>query len=266
MTRLRIASVVLIAAFACLPPTVVGQVETPQSPTQTATVPLPAIVMPSPVSDHQIYSYTLFDLLEYQRIRGGINALNWSLQGWRGGDVNRFWFKSEGTHYSSSRIGGQFDGQALYGRSISPYFDLQTGVRYEMHLEDRNISRVFAVVAIQGLAPYRFDLEPELFLSNKGKLSGRMTASTDWLLTQRLIAQPRLETEFAFQQDQEFRVDRGFNDAEAGLRIRYELRREFAPYVGVAFQQDFGANRQRSVNEGAISNQLQFVFGIRVWH
>ncbi len=266
MTRLLTASAVLIATFTCLPPALVGQVEPSSSAVQTPAPSPPLVVMPSPVSDHQTNSYTLFDLLEYQRIRGGIDALNWSLQGWRGGDVNRFWFKSEGTQYSSSRIGGQFDGQALYGRSISPYFDLQTGVRYEMHLEDRNVSRVFAVVALQGLAPYRFDLEPELFLSNKGKLSGRMTASTDWLLTQHLIVQPRLETEFAFQQDQEFRVDRGFNDAGAALRFRYEVRREFAPYVGVAFLQDFGANKPRAVNEGGISNQLQFVFGVRVWH
>jgi copper resistance protein B len=209
---------------------------------------------------------TLFDTLEYQRIRGGINALNWSILGWHGGDVNRFWFKSEGSEYSGASSGAQFDGQALYGRAISPYFDLQTGVRYEMHLEDRAVSRVFAVVALQGLARYRFDLEPELFLSNKGKLSGRATASTDWLLTQHLILQPRVETEFAFQSDKDFGIDRGLNDIGVALRLRYETRREFAPYLGVAFRQDYGATQNRSQKEGAVPNQLQFIFGIRMWH
>ena len=226
----------------------------------------PGAGWPSPTDDHHVYSYILFDNLEYQRVRGGINALNWSIQGWRGGDVNRFWFKSEG--FETSRlgiVGAQVDGQALYGRAISPYFDFQTGIRYETHLQsDRTVNRVFAVVALQGLAPYRFDLEPELFLSNKGKVSGRVTASTDWLLTQRLILQPRIETEFAFQSDTDFGIDRGFNDAGASLRMRYEVRRELAPYVGIGFLQDFGATQNRSQKEGSVPNQLQFIFGIRL--
>jgi len=200
-------------------------------------------------------------------VRGGINALKWSILGWRGGDINRFWFKSEGSEHSRrGTTGAQVDGQALYGRAISAFFHVQTGVRYEVHLEDKAVSRVFAVVALQGLAPYRFDVEPELFLSNKGKFSGRFTASTDWLLTQRLIVQPRVETEFAFQNDADFGIDRGFNDAGASIRLRYEVRREFAPYVGVAFLQDFGATQSRSKKEGTVPNQLQIVFGIRLWH
>jgi copper resistance protein B len=241
-----------------------------------APVPAPSVAQdfapgagwPLPTDDHHLHSYILFDNLEYQRVRDGINALNWSIQGWRGGDVNRFWFKSEG--FETSRlgvVGAQVDGQALYGRAISPFFTFQTGVRYETHLQsDRAANRVFAVVALQGTAPYRFDVEPELFLSNKGKVSGRFTASTDWLLTQRLILQPRIETEFAFQSDSDFGIDRGFNDAGASMRMRYELRREFAPYVGIGFLQDFGATQSRSQKEGTVPNQLQFIFGIRLWH
>ncbi len=198
---------------------------------------------------------------------GGINTLNWSIVGWRGGDVNRFWFrlKVRGTR-DSVTPGGQVDGQALYGRLVSPYFDFQTGVGYETHSEDRAVHRVFAVVALQGLAPYRFDVEPELFLSNKGKFSGRFTASTDWLLTQCLVLQPRIEAEFAFQSDTDFGIDRGFNDTGGSVRVRYEVRREFAPYVGISFLQDFGATQNRSQKESTVPNQLQFVFGIRMWH
>lgn len=239
--------------------------DAPQTSISQSFAPGPG--WPSPKADHGTYSYILFDNLEYQRVRGGINALKWSILGWRGGDINRFWFKSEGSEHSRrGTTGAQVDGQALYGRAISAFFHVQTGVRYEVHLEDKAVSRVFAVVALQGLAPYRFDVEPELFLSNKGKFSGRFTASTDWLLTQRLIVQPRVETEFAFQNDADFGIDRGFNDAGASIRLRYEVRREFAPYVGVAFLQDFGATQSRSKKEGTVPNQLQIVFGIRLWH
>ena len=236
-----------------------------QNPTTPPAVSQPS-KWPEPVADSAPYTYTLFDLLEYQRLRGDISAFRWSILGWRGGDAQRFWFKSEGEQYSSSRIGGEADVQALYGKAISPYFDLQAGLRYEEHFEVKNAGRVFAVLALQGLAPYRLDFEPELFLSNKGKFSARVTASTDLLITQRLILQPRLETNLSFQRDRSFGVDPGFNDAEVGLRARYEIRREFAPYVGISFRQDYGATAARTVREGGISNQLQFVFGIRLWH
>lgn len=221
---------------------------------------------PEPVDDRVHYTYTLFDLLEYQRLRGDIDAFRWSTYGWRGGDVNRFWFKSEGSMYSSSRQGGEGDLQALFGRLISPYFDLQTGLRAETHIENASVTRVFAVIGLQGLAPYRFNIEPELFLSNKGKFSGRFTGSYDTLISQRWILQPRFETEFAFQKDEPFGVDPGITEAEIGLRLRYEARREFAPYVGVSFAQSFGATQYRIIREGGIPNQLQFVMGLRWWH
>ena len=236
-------------------------------PTGTTTLPnlSERSRWPRPVDDTGTETFVLFDVLEYQRIRD-INALRWDLLGWYGGDKRRFWFKSEGEQYSSSRIGGEVDVQALYGTLITPYFDLQTGVRFEEHFEENNVGRVFAVVGLQGLAPYRFDIEPSLFLSNKGKVSGRFTATYDMLQTQRLIVQPRFETEFAFQRDEVFGVDRGINDFEAGFRVRYEIQREFAPYFRVSFRQSFGATKERVLREGGIPNQLQFVFGLRVWH
>ena len=241
-----------------------------ESGKQNATTTLPNLsnagAWPQPVDDNVAYTYTLFDLLEYQRLRTGINAFRWSTLGWHGGDFNRFWFKSEGSMYSSSRQGGEGDLQALYGRLISPFFDLQAGLRVEEHFEQANVTRVFAVIGLQGLAPYRFDLEPELFLSNKGKFSARFTGSYDMLITQRWVLQPRFETEIAFQKDEAFGVDRGINEAEVGLRLRYEVRREYAPYIGVSFAQSFGATKYRILREGGIPNQLQFVIGLRAWH
>jgi copper resistance protein B len=219
---------------------------------------------PSPTADTGTYSFLLFDLLEYQRIRG-VDALRWDAVGWVGGDRRRLWFKSEGTNYFSSRAGGEADVQVLYGQLIAPFFDLQVGVRYEKHYERNNPSRVFAVLGLQGLSPYRFEIEPTLFVSNKGKVSGRFTATYDVLLTQKLILQPRVETEFAFQTDEEFGVDAGVNDAEFGLRLRYEVRREFAPYAGLSYRASFGATRSRVLREGGAPNELQFAGGARMW-
>jgi copper resistance protein B len=220
---------------------------------------------PSPVADNANYSYVLFDLLEYQRIRG-INAFRWDALGWYGGDKQRVWIKSEGELYGSSRSGGEADVQVLYGRLIAPFFDLQAGVRYEKHVENNNPQRVFAVVGLQGLAPGRFDIEPAFFISNKGKTSLRFTGTYETLLTQRLILQPRFETEIAFQRDSEFGVARGVNDVEVGLRLRYEVRRELAPYFGITFRQSFDATAQRVLREGGVPNALEFVIGLRMWH
>src|SRR5581483_1307663 len=146
------------------------------------------------------------------------------------------------------------------------FFDFQIGARVEQRYErGASPTRVFAAVGFQGLAPGRFDIEPTLFLSNKGKVSGRFTATVDLYKTQRLILQPRFETEFAAQRDDAFGVERGINDVEVGLRLRYEIRREFAPYIGVSYQQSLGATRSRLIREGGGANELQIVVGVRMW-
>ena len=153
-----------------------------------------------------------------------MNAIRWDVSAWLGGDTNRIWLKSSADLYLTSPLGGEVDVQLLYGRLISPFFDFQIGARVEQHFERTGAPRrAFLAVGVQGLAPGGFDVEPMLFLSNKGNVSGRFTASIDFLLNQRLVLQPRFETEVALQQDEEFGVDPGVNDLEGGLRLRYEL-------------------------------------------
>jgi copper resistance protein B len=220
---------------------------------------------PEPVADNLTQTFALFDLLEYQRV-GEVNALRWDFLGWHGGDEHRLWVRSEGELNFESPLGGEADVQVLYGRLISPFFDLLVGGRVEQHYErDSRPTRAFAVVALQGLAPGRFEVEPSLFLSHKGKVSGRFTAALDLYQTQRLILQPRLETEFSFQRDDEFGVERGINDVEIGLRVRYEVSRKFAPYFGVAYRQSLGATRSRVLREGGAPNEVQIVVGVRAW-
>lgn len=221
---------------------------------------------PSPTADDGTYTFMLFDLLEYQRV-GDVNALRWDFLGWRGGDTNRFWYKSEGNLTSESPGGGEADLQLLYGRHITPFFDLQMGVRFAQRYErdSSKPKRAFAVIGLQGLSPGRFEVEPALFLSNKGKVSGRFTGSLDLYQTQRLILQPRLETNLAAQRDDDFGVERGLGDVEIGVRLRYEIRREFAPYFGVTYRRSFGATGDRIRREGGDPGEVQFVVGVRMW-
>ncbi|HEY5870675.1 MAG TPA: copper resistance protein B [Candidatus Tectomicrobia bacterium] len=221
---------------------------------------------PSPVDDTATYSFLLFDLLEYQRNTDGLDALRWDILGWLGGDSNRFWFKSEGRKVFSSREGSEVEVQALYGRLIAPFFDLQVGLRYDQRLQrGANPTRVYAVLGLQGLAPYWFDIEPTLFISNKGQVSARLTATYDVLLSQQLILQPRLETNVAFQKDEAIGIAAGFNDVELGGRLRYEIRREFAPYIGVTWKESIGATHRLTVREGGDPSHLAFVAGVRLW-
>jgi copper resistance protein B len=221
---------------------------------------------PSPVADTATYSFLLFDLLEYQRTNDGLDALRWDILGWLGGDYNRFWFKSEGRKVFASQEGSEVEVQALYGRLIAPFFDVQAGLRFDQRLQrGSNPTRVYAVVGLQGLAPYRFDIEPTLFISNKGQVSARLTATYDVLLSQQLVLQPRLEINGAFQRDEAIGIAAGLNDVELGGRLRYEIRREFAPYIGVTWKESIGATHRLVVREGGDPSHLAFVAGVRLW-
>lgn len=220
---------------------------------------------PEPVADSAAFGYLLFDNAEFQRAAGP-NAFRWDVLGWRGGDVNRFWFKSEGRVTTDSREGSEYEAQALYGRLISPFFDLQGGLRFDQRLrQGSSPARVYAVVSLQGLSPYRFELEPALFVSHKGQVSARLTATHDWLFTQRLILQPRLETNLAVQSDEEIGIGAGWNDLELGARIRYELRRELAPYLGLSWKESFGATHALTTREGGDPSHFVFVAGLRAF-
>ena len=138
-------------------------------------------------------------------------------------------------------LAGEVEGQALYSRLITSYFEAQAGVRVDTEFGDGDLrARPHLVVGLEGLAPYFFEVEPALFVSTKGDVSARFTGSYDLLLTQRLLAQPRLETNVAVQRVEDWSVGAGLNDIELGLRLRYEIRREIAPYVGVNWTTRYG--------------------------
>jgi copper resistance protein B len=221
---------------------------------------------PSPVDDSEIYGFFLADLFEYNT-SGRAGALEWDFMGWRGGDYNRFWFKSEGEQSGSLLTGGIGDVQALYGRMIAPFFDLQAGVEYYRFWgTNHSAGRFQAVLGLQGLSPYSFEIEPIMFISQAGDVSFRFTASQDFLFTQRAILQFRFETNAAIQSVEQFGIGSGFNDLTLGMRLRYEFRRELAPYIGVTWSALFGGRSSFEQNAGPDVQGVAFVAGIRAWY
>ena len=202
----------------------------------------------------------LINIAEVQ-FRNGREAFEWDGEGWYGGDINRLWIKSEGEGEFGRSI-EKAEVQALYSRAVDPYFNLQGGIRYDIK---PNPSRVYATIGFEGLAPSFFDVEGALFLSNKGELLARAEGYYDQRITQRLILQPRAEISFAAQSSREIGVGKGLSDAEIGLRLRYDIRREFAPYVGVQYRRAFGDTRRFLRDAGEDPSSWSLLTGIRLW-
>lgn len=224
--------------------------------------PLPPKEWGPPVEDDHVYTFVLLDQLEYQRGRGGDpDKRVWDAQGWIGRDYQKFWFKTEG----QSVVGhGTEDAevQALYARLIAPFWYLQAGLRYDKRPTP---SRSFAVIGLQGLAAYWFDVEATAFVSDDGDISGRFEAEYDLPITQRLILQPRFETDLAASRVESRGIGRGFNDVTLGLRLRYEIKREIAPYVGVTWTRTLGETADFARRAGDDTRDVAVVAGIRLW-
>lgn len=220
-----------------------------------------------PIEDSQRFGFLLVDQLEYRIKHNTDNTARWDAQGWYGGDYNRLWVKTEGEWRTGGERGGEAEIQTLYSRLIAPFWDLQAGLRYDQFSgEGFDRSRGFAVIGLQGLAPYRFELEPALFISQDGDVSARITATYEILFTQRLILQPRLDLDAAAQSAEKFGVGEGLNSLGLGLRLRYEIRREFAPYIGVQWVQRFGETADISRRDAGSAADIAVVVGVRLWY
>ncbi len=216
------------------------------------------------VMDDHIYSMFLVDQLEVRPVDGQ-QPIGWQASGWIGGDFTRFWIKSEGEIATEGR-GGRAEAQALYSRLIAPFWEFQVGVRVDARRgasSDR--ARVQAVVGLEGLAPYWFEIEPALFVSTTGDISARVEASHDMFLTQRLLLQPRIDFNVAVQEVPEYGVGSGVNNLGLGLRLRYEIRREVAPYIGVRWEQRFAGTADLARAAGEDASSLGIVAGLRFW-
>ena len=224
---------------------------------------------PSPVNDQENHLFTLVDVLEYRPATGGSKSTSdyrWDVAGWYGGDYNRLWFKSEGQKDTAFKADYDVDFQLLYGRFIQKYYDFQIGPRVETQtFRGRNVTRGFGVIGIEGLVPYNYGFESALFIDQNGAVSGRLSFTKDVLFTERVILQARFETNAAIQRVEEFTTGSGLNNLEMGFRLRYEIRREFAPYVGVSLDRSFGETATLVRQDGGTPSQIRFAAGVRMW-
>jgi copper resistance protein B len=198
------------------------------------------------------------NLLEY-RARSRGDGYHWDGEAWFGGDLNRLVLKSEGEGDRHGVEAGE--AQVLYSRAVGLYTDLQVGVRQDVEPK----SRTYAAVGFETLLPYWIEASGGLFLSNKGDVLGRAEGAIDWRLTQRLILQPRAELNFAAQDIPETATGSGLSDGELGLRLRYEVRREFAPYVGVTWARRLGRTADYARTQGREVSDTSIVVGLRGW-
>jgi copper resistance protein B len=204
-------------------------------------------------------SKVMVSLAEHQA-RNGADGYRWEGQAWFGGDIDRFVLKTEGEGTRGHGVESA-EVQALYSRAVGVYTDVQAGVRQDF--EPRG--RTYATIGFETLLPYWFDVEGAAFLSTRGELLGRLEGSYDLRLTNRLILQPRAELNFAAQDTRATRTGSGLSNAELGLRLRYEIRREFAPYIGVSWDRKVGktADYVRARGEGVVDRSV--VFGVRAF-
>lgn len=181
----------------------------------------------------------------------GSTLARWDFDGWVGNDDDKLWLKAEGEREDGDTERNEF--WALYSRNIATYWDLQAGVRHDTLPQ----AVTYAVVGVEGLAPYFFETQAHLFLSDEGHLLARLRRENELLLTQRLIIQHYAELNIAASDAPEAEVKAGWTEAEIGLQTRYEFTRKFAPYIDVRYERALGQTAdERDGDAGAVSAAL----------
>ncbi len=212
-------------------------------------------------NDDPLLSKLMLDQFEF---RDGDDANPFVLEGqlWLGYDLNKLWIKTEYESLQGETEAAEI--QALYSKAISAYWDFQAGVRRDLEW-DALPGRNWAVIGFQGLSPYFFEVDTALFIGESGRNALRLEAEYELLFTQKLILTPEIEVNFYTQNDAETGSGSGLSNAEIGFRLRYEIRREFAPYIGINWEKKFGNTADFSKLNGDSTRETQIVVGIRIW-
>ncbi len=212
------------------------------------------------LADEHRFGTLLVERLERTYTRGGDNATAYDLQAWFGRDFDKVVVKAEGNVASSKLQDARTE--LLWGHAVAPYWDTQLGVRYDT---GTGPDRGWLALGIQGLAPYWFDVEATAYVGSGGRTALRLAVSYDLLLTQKLILQPRGEIQLYGKDDPARDIGSGLSNATAGLRLRYEVSRQFAPYIGVERSGSFGKTADLLRASGERAQQTRWVAGVRFW-
>lgn len=267
MTRARAMPPLLVLVFAA---SAAAQTTSPAGQQKAPVTPVPPVtdedrraafprVDGHSVHDKAIHVFVLVDQLEWLP-RGGENGLNLDSKGWVGGDLNRFWYRLE-SDIENRRI-GELRADLLYGLSIGRWWDLVGGIRQDVR---PGPAQTWAAIGIQGLAPYWFEVEATAYFDKSGRTHFRFETEYELLLTNRLVLQPLVELELYGQAIPERGIGAGLSRGEYGLRLRYEIRREIAPYVGVTWDKKYGATANFARTVGESPGAARLAIGLRTW-
>ncbi len=209
--------------------------------------------------DDPVLTKIMIDQLEV-RATDGPDPYVLEAQAWIGQDLNKLWLKAD-VEYVDGRT-EEAEVQAVYSRAVAPYWDLQIGWRHDIRpTPDRD----WLVIGFEGLAPYWFEIDVAAFLGENGQVGARLEAEYEVMFTQRWVLSPELKLNLHTENDEATGTGSGLSDVELGLRLRYELRREFAPYIGVNWTRKFGNTADFAREEGEDTDDIQFVAGVRAW-
>ncbi len=212
------------------------------------------------MADDERFGRILVNELEYARGRDA-RGQNLNLEAWYGGDYNKVWIKAEG-----ERRGGRLDAfrtEALWDHAVATFWSTQLGLRHDNGGAGR--SRSWLAFGVQGLAPYWFETEATAYVGSGGTLAARVELRYEVLLTQKWILQPKLEANFYSKNDPQRGIGSGLSDLELGVRLRYEVTRQFAPYLGVTWSRKIGNTATYARQAGERVRDTQFVAGVRFW-
>jgi len=208
-----------------------------------------------------IFTKVMLDRLEWRNADPDA-VTYWEGQAWMGGDINKLWLKSDGSLVKGDAEEASLEG--YYSRAVATYWDLQLGARHDFALQGEP-SRNWAAVGFKGLAPYKFDIDATLYAGKQGRTALRTKAEYELLITQRLVLMPELEANLYGKKDVERGIGSGLANLDLGLRLRYELRREFAPYVGVTWSGKYGDTADLARASGVAVRDTQWLAGVRAW-
>ncbi|WP_449284325.1 copper resistance protein B [Lysobacter koreensis] len=209
--------------------------------------------------DQTVHSYWLLDRLESWDADEG-RGIGWEALAWVGTDLNRAWLRSEGEQVDVDTESAEVE--VLYGRSVDRWWDVVAGVRHDF---GEGPSQTFAAIGVMGLAPQKFEVEATAYFGQSGQTAARVEAEYDTLLTNRLILQWQAEAEFHGKDDARRGIGSGLSTVEAGLRLRYEFTRQFAPYLGVVWERGYGGTAGFRRAAGEDVEETKVVVGVRVW-
>lgn len=211
------------------------------------------------MDDRARFTRVLFDRFEW-RDADGADPLEWDASAWYGGDFNKLWLETEGERRSGSTEDARVE--LLWDRIFSRWWSARAGVRQDF---GEGPSRTWAAFGVQGLAPYFFEVEATAYVGEDGRTAARFSGEYDLLLTQRLVLQPQLEMNLYGKADPERHIGSGLSDLQIGLRLRYEFKREFAPYLGIVWTRRFGDSADFARAQGDAAQDFEALAGLRIW-